>query len=304
MNKQELLSTSKNSLRLRGLSARTDEAYSHWIERFLSHIQFDDSDEISDEHVREFLFYLYDHDKVSAATRNLALSAIRYLFERILKRELTNVKRVNTERPAITVFTDEEIQRIFSTFNDVQKLIAEILLVTGIKLMECITLRVHDIDLQNRTLLVRNNRGFKIREAEITDDLAQRLEKHLKQVYQIYQQDLKDGFGRVYLPFAILMRNPKSEIMWDWQYVFPASRRIKDPKSNMERRHYLSETVIQRALKSAVKKFNIQKPLNCHSFRHTYAVNKLKSGLSIQDVRKLLGHKDIRNTMVYQNLIS
>lgn len=304
MNKSELLSTTKNSLRLRGLSARTEEAYAHWVERFISFLPVTESEDITDEHVREFLFYLYDHDHVSAATRNLALSAVRYLFERILKKDLTTVKRINTERPAITIFSDEDIQHIFDEFNDVQRLIGEILLTTGVKLMECITLRVHDIDIHNKKLIVRDNRGFKIRETELSDDLTTKLEKHLKHVYKIYQQDLKDGFGRVYLPFVILMRNPKAEIMWEWQYVFPASRRVKDSKSGLERRHFLSETVIQRALKTAVKKLNIEKPLNCHSFRHTYAVNKLRSGLPIQDVQKLLGHKDIRNTMVYADFKS
>lgn len=302
MNKSEIINISKNSLRLRGLSIRTYESYSHWIERFINYLTIEDSEDISENHVRDFLFYLYDHDKVSVATRNLALSAIRYLFERILKKDLTTVKPAQSKRPKITVFSDEEIQRIFSEFNDIQKLIAQILLETGIKLMECITLRVHDLELENKLLVVRDHRGFKIREVELSELLCEKIQQHLKTVYQTYQQDLKDGFGRVYLPFAILMRNPKAEILWEWQYVFPASRRIKDKQTGMERRNYLSETVIQRALKLAVKLLELNPALNCHSFRHTYAVNKLRSGLTIKDVQKLLGHKDIRNTMVYAEL--
>ena len=299
MQQNDIARSVKNSLRLRGKSDRTVEAYVNWIDRFQSFHYTKYPDMFKGEDIREFLFHLYSEEKASPATRNQALSAIKFLYTEILKKPFGKIEQAKTDRQKPITFSDEELQLVFEKFNQTQKLIAGLLLHTGTKLLECLTLRIRDIDFVEKKITVRDQKGFIVRTPILPDILVDELKSHLSKVRDLFDSDTKEGFGKVYLPFNILLKNPTAENEWSWQYVFPASRRVKDPKSGFERRHHLTETVIQRALKSALRESGIETPLNCHSFRHTYATNKLKEGFSIQEVQKFLGHKDIRNTMVY-----
>ncbi len=299
MQQNDIARSVKNSLRLRGKSDRTVEAYVNWIDRFQSFHYTKYPDMFKGEDIREFLFHLYSEEKASPATRNQALSAIKFLYTEILKKPFGKIELAKTDRQKPVTFSDGELQLVFEKFNPTQKLIAGLLLHTGTKLLECLTLRIRDIDFNEKKITVRDQKGFIVRTPVLPDILVDQLKSHLSKVRDLFDSDTKEGFGKVYLPFNILLKNPTAENEWNWQYVFPASRRVKDPKSGFERRHHLTETVIQRALKSALRESGIEKPLNCHSFRHTYATNKLKEGFSVQEVQKFLGHKDIRNTMVY-----
>jgi len=299
MQQNDIARSVKNSLRLRGKSDRTVEAYVNWIDRFQSFHYTKYPDMFKSEDIREFIFHLYSEEKSSPATRNQALSAIKFLYTEILKKPFGKIEQAKTDRQKPITFSDEELQLVFGKFNQTQKLIAGLLLHTGTKLLECLTLRIRDIDFIEKKITVRDQKGFIVRTPQLPEMLVDELKAHLSKVRELFDSDTKEGFGKVYLPFNILLKNPTAENEWNWQYVFPASRRVKDPKSGFERRHHLTETVIQRALKSALRESGIEKPLNCHSFRHTFATKKLNEGYSIQEVQKFLGHKDIRNTMVY-----
>ena len=304
---QKLLEQVRDRIQAKHFSIRTETAYVNWIKRF---ILFHDKRHPSDmgaSEMNEFLTHLAKKERVAASTQNQALSAILFLYRDVLGKRIDgkiSVIRAKTPQRLPTVFTKDEVKRVLSFLDGTPRLMASLLYGSGLRLMESIRLRVKDVDLEAGQLIVRDGKGAKDRATMLPLSLVQPLQQQLERAEVIHEKDLKDGFGRVYLPHALDRKYPNAAREWMWQYVFPAKKRSIDPRSGMERRHHVSEAVLQKAVKNAIREAGISKGGSCHTFRHSFATHLLENGYDIRTVQELLGHKDVRTTMVYTHVLN
>jgi len=307
MVKQKLLDQVRDAVRVRHLSYRTEQAYVDWIRRFILFHKKCHPNEMDETYVSEFLTYLAVKKKVAASTQNQALSAILFLYRDVLKKELgwlDDVERAKRPARLPVVFTKQEVDEILLHLEGTRWLMASLLYGSGLRLMECIRLRVKDIDFEYDQIVIRDGKGQKDRVTMLPASLKKPLQRHLAKVKAIHEADLKAGFGRVYLPFALQRKYPNAGRDWAWQYVFPSSKRSKDPRAGIIRRHHIAETVLQRAVKAAVRSAGITKHGSCHTFRHSFATHLLQDGYDIRTVQELLGHKDVSTTMIYTHVLN
>lgn len=307
MSKPKLLDQVRDAIRVKHYSMRTEEAYVHWIKRFIFFHEKRHPLHMGEPEVSKFLSYLAVEGKVSASTQNQALSALLFLYQEVLKQELgwiNNVKRAKKPSHVPVVFTKEEAKAVLLRLEGTKWLMASLLYGAGLRLMECLGLRVKDIDFSYNQIVVRDGKGGKDRLTMLPESLKAPLKKHLEKVRILHEQDLKEGFGKVYLPFALAKKYPNAEREFAWQYVFPSSNRSLDPRSGIERRHHIYETVLQKAIKAAVRAAGINKPASCHTFRHSFATHLLEDGYDIRTVQELLGHKDVSTTMIYTHVLN
>ncbi|MCC7210863.1 MAG: integron integrase [Candidatus Brocadia sp.] len=307
MSKLKLLDQVRDAIRVKHYSMRTEEAYVHWIKRFIFFHEKRHPLKMGESEVSKFLSHLAVEGKVSASTQNQALSALLFLYQEVLKQELgwiNNVKRAKKPSHLPVVFTKEEAKAVLLRLEGTKWLMASLLYGAGLRLMECLGLRVKDIDFSYNQITVRDGKGGKDRLTMLPGSLQEPLKKHLEKVRILHEQDLKEGFGKVYLPFALAKKYPNAEREFAWQYVFPASNRSIDPRSGIERRHHIYETVLQKAVKAAVRAAGINKPASCHTFRHSFATHLLEDGYDIRTVQELLGHKDVSTTMIYTHVLN
>jgi integron integrase len=257
--------------------------------------------------VRGFLSHLAVEQKVAASTQRQALSAIVFLYREILNREVGWLGEIapakHPERLPV-VFSRAEVRAVLAHVHGQHWLMASLLYGAGLRLMECVRLRVKDVDFDYRQILVRDGKGQKDRVTMLPQSLAESLKRQLEKVKILHQQDLAEGFGEVYLPFALERKYTSASHEWGWQYVFPARRRSIDPCSGKERRHHIDEKTLQDAVKRAVGAAKIAKPGSCHTFRHSFATHLLEAGYDIRTVQELLGHKDVRTTMIYTHVLN
>ncbi|BBO17267.1 integron integrase [Candidatus Brocadia pituitae] len=235
------------------------------------------------------------------------LPRIGFVQQEVLKQELgwiNNVKRAKKPSHVPVVFTKEEAKAVLIRLEGTKWLMASLLYGAGLRLMECLGLRVKDIDFSYNQIVVRDGKGGKDRLTMLPGSLKEPLKKHLEKVRILHEQDLKEGFGTVYLPFALAKKYPNAEREFAWQYLFPASHRSIDPRSGIERRHHIYETVLQKAIKAVVRAARINKPASCHTFRHSFATHLLEDGYDIRAVQELLGHKDVSTTMIYTHVLN
>jgi integron integrase len=262
---------------------------------------------MAETEVTQFLTHLAREAKVAASTQNQALSALLFLYKEVLKREigwLDQVERAKRPTRLPVVLTKDEVHKLFQHLHGTHRVMAGLLYGSGLRLMECIRLRVKDIDFGYANILVRDGKGAKDRITMLPLNLAQTLERHLQRVKVQHEEDLEAGFGRVYLPTALERKYPNADREWNWQYVFPSSRISLDPRSQRKRRHHVEEGALQTAMKNAARASGISKPATCHSLRHSFATHLLENGYDIRTVQELLGHKDVSTTMIYTHVLN
>jgi integron integrase len=269
--KPRLLDQVREKIRLKHYSIRTEQAYVDWIKRFILFHDKRHPENMGKEDVEKFLTHLAVERHVAASTQNQALSAILFLYQEVLGHELPWLDGVErAKRPARlpVVLTASEVRSVLARLDGIHGLMASLLYGTGLRLMECVRLRVKDIDFEYGQITVRDGKGEKDRITMVPGSLGERLKAHLEKTKTIHEQDLREGFGEVYLPYALARKYPNAGREWGWQYVFPASKRSIDPRSGKERRHHTDEQNLQRAMKRAVREAAIHKPASCHSLRH------------------------------------
>lgn len=296
-----------SALRARHYSLRTEEAYLEWVRRFIHFHRMRHPLEMGEPEINEFLTHLAVDGKVSASTQNQALSALLFLYRHILGREvgeLGEIIRARRPRRLPVVMTREEVKAVLSHLIGDRRLIAALLYGSGLRLMECLRLRVQDIDFDLSQLTVRDGKGAKDRVTMLPQSVKPMLADHLRRVKQIHDKDLLDGWGEVELPGALDRKFPGASRSWQWQWVFPQERRWRNAVTKHEGRHHVDESLIQRAVKDAVARAGITKRASCHTFRHSFATHLLESGYDIRTVQELLGHSDVKTTMVYTHVLN
>ncbi|MCB1767722.1 MAG: integron integrase [Candidatus Competibacteraceae bacterium] len=294
-------------MRLKHYSIRTEQAYVDWIRRYILYHNKRHPQDMGKLEVEQFLNHLAVERQVAASTQNQALSAILFLYKEILEKDigwLDDLERAKRPARLPVVLTVAEVRTVLAHLQGRHRLMADLLYGAGLRLMECVRLRVKDLDFEYRQLTVRDGKGQNDRLTMLPESLIEPLKTHLADVKIMHGQDLREGFGDVYLPFALARKYPNAGREWGWQYVFPASKRSIDPRSNVERRHHRDEQTLQRAVKEAVRRANIAKPASCHTFRHSFATHLLMAGYDIRTVQELLGHKDVSTTMIYTHVLN
>lgn len=307
MSKPKLLDQVREVIRLKHFSIRTEETYVHWIKRFIIFHKKRHPLEMGEQQIREFLSNLASQLNVARATQNLALQSILFLYREVLHKEIAhidNIERAKKEAKVPIVFTRDEVTQILSNMKSTPYLMASLLYGAGLRLMECVRLRVKDIDFNSNYILVREGKGEKDRVTILPEKLKEPLQKHLAKVKLLHEEDLREGYGEVYLPYALERKYPNANKEWCWQYVFPSVRLSIDPRSGKQRRHHICEKVLQKSVKEAIKKAGVTKNGSCHTFRHSFATHLLANGYDIRTIQHLLGHNDVSTTMIYTHVVN
>jgi integron integrase len=294
-------------LRVKHYSIRTEEAYVDWIRRYILFHRKRHPNEMGEKEITEFLTHLAVEKRVAASTQNQAFSALLFLYQQVLERKLDfidNVQRVTRPAKLPVVFTPGEARTVLAHLKGDYRLMAELLYGAGLRLMECVRLRVKDIDFGYGHITVRDGKGLRDRITVLPESLRRPLQLHLEHARELHQRDLANGRGRVYLPFALERKFPNAARSWAWQYVFPAAKVSTDPRSGQVQRHHVSEKNLQKAVKVAIQRAGVCKAASCHTFRHSFATHLLDNGQDIRTVQELLGHKDVSTTMIYTHVLN
>jgi integron integrase len=302
-----LLDLVRHAVRVRHYSYRTEKAYLHWIVRYIRFHKLRHPLELSEQAVGEFLTYLAVTRHVSASTQNQALNAIVFLYKHVLDRPLGvihNAARAKRPQRLPAVFSQEEVRRILERMQGRGRIIAHLLYGSGLRLMECLRLRIKDIDFDRSEILVRDGKGGKDRVTMLPACLRDDLLRCIERARRIHALDLREGFGEVSLPDALQRKYPAAARSLPWQYVFPSDVRSIDPQSKREKRHHLSPDVIQRAVRHAMQEAGVLKHGSCHTLRHSFATHLLENGYDIRTIQQLLGHADVKTTEVYTHVLN
>jgi integron integrase len=257
--------------------------------------------------ISRFLSYLAKERNISASTQNQALSALLFLYREVLDKPIDwidGVERAKKPRRLPVVFTKAEANAVLGHLKGEMWIMANLLYGAGMRLMEAVRLRVKDVEFAQKQIIVREGKGNKDRVTVLPKKIIVPLQQHLERVRAINETDIREGYGRVYLPFALARKYPNANREWCWQYVFPASKRSVDPRSGQIQRHHISETALQKAVKSAIKRAGINKPGSCHTLRHSFATRLLENGYDIRTIQELLGHVDLQTTMIYTHVLN
>jgi integron integrase len=256
--------------------------------------------------VQAFLVHLAVHAQVAASTQNVALNALLFLYRYVLHQpwpELGLIAHARRPHRLPTVFTQEEVTAVLAQLHGTSWLMASLLYGAGLCLMECLQLRVKDLDFASQQIVVRNGQGAQDRLTLLPQTLVAPLQRHLIKVQALHEEDVAEGYGDVELPYALARTYPNGGQAWVWQYVFPSAKRMRDPRSGVERRHHVSATVLQKVVKEAIQRAGIAKHGTCHTLRHSFATHLLEHGYDIRTVQELLGHKDVKTTMIYTHVL-
>lgn len=303
----KLLDQVRITLRTRHYSIHTEQVYVSWIRDFILFHEKRHPKELNASHISSWLSYLATHRHVAASTQNQALSAVLFLYRDVLDISLDRVEDVvRAKRPQRlpVVFTRQEAIDVLANLSGTHWLMANLLYGAGLRLMECVRLRVKDIEFTRNQLIVRDGKGAKDRVTMLPKKIYEPLLHHLERVKVIHEQDLRRGYGSVYLPFALARKYMSAATEWSWQYVFPALKLSRDPRSGEVRRHHWDEQALQRAVKRAVRAAGVSKPGSCHTFRHSFATHLIEAGYDIRTVLELLGHSNVQTTQIYTHVLN
>ena len=307
MSKSSILSRLREEIRLRHYSPETERAYVGWVVRYVKFHDLRHPLDLTRGDLLHFLAALAVEHGVSASTQNQALAAVNFLYREVLHRPLGELDGiVRAKRPARlpVVLTKAEVRVVLGLMQGTQRLVATLLYGSGLRILECLRLRIKDVDLESHQLLVRSGKGGKDRMTMLPTAADCAIEAHLARVKAVHDRDLKGGAGRVDLPYALSRKYPNAGREWSWQYVFPAARTYYHQPTGERRRHHLHVSSVQRAVHAAVRASGVVKPATCHTFRHSFATHLLEDGYDIRTVQELLGHSDVRTTMIYTHVLN
>ncbi len=305
--KPKLLEKMRTALRARHYSRKTEQSYCLWVRRFIHFHSLRHPAEMAEPEVNKFLTYLAIDRKVSASTQNQALCALLFLYRHVLGREigdLGDVIRARKPKRLPVVMSREEVKTVLDHLSGDKWLVASLLYGAGLRLMESLRLRIQDIDFDRNEILVRDGKGAKDRITMLPGSLNSPLRNHLRKVKEIHQQDLAEGWGRVQMPMALDRKYPNAPVGWRWQWVFPQEHRWKNAKTGKQGRHHMDKSLVQKAVSRAVTSTGLTKRATCHTFRHSFATHLLEGGYDIRTVQELLGHKDVKTTMIYTHVLN
>lgn len=294
-------------LRVRHYSRRTEEAYVHWVRRYIDFHDRLHPRELAEDEVNRFLTHLAVKEHVAASTQNQALSAILFLYEHVLQQPLNRIEgvvRARRSKRLPVVLTVDEVSRVMTQLAGDKWLIAMLLYGGGLRLLEALRLRVKDLDFERGEITVREGKGDKDRVTTLPRAVVKHLQEHLERVKTVHQQDVADSYGRVELPHALARKYPNANQEWCWQFVFPQERRWRNSTTGEQGRHHIDESLFSRSLKTAVRQAGLTKRVTSHTFRHSFATHLLADGYDIRTVQELLGHKDVRTTMIYTHVLN
>lgn len=296
----------RDVIRYKHYSRRTEQSYLHWIKRFILFHNKKHPKEMGKDEIVQYLTHLAVKRQVAPGTQNLALSAILFLYRDVLKLELPwigDFERAKRAQRIPVVLTRDEIKALLSQCEGTYWLIFSLMYGSGLRLMECIRLRVKDIDFHYKQIIVRDGKGFKDRVTVLPAPLIEPIRNHLTKVKFRHEQDLEAGYGKTNLPYALVRKYPNADRQWNWQFIFPSTSISKDPRSDHVGRHHIHESAVQKAIKEAIKRAHIYKPASSHTLRHSFATHLLEDGYDIRTVQELLGHSDVKTTQIYTHVL-
>jgi integron integrase len=306
-NPPRLLDRVREAIRLRHYSPRTEDAYVGWIRRFIFFHGVRHPAEMGAAEINQFLTDLAVNGHVSASTQNQAFSALLFLYQQVLQvplEQIQGVVRANRPRRLPVVLSREEVRLVLASLGGVPLLVCSLLYGAGLRLFEALSLRVKDVDFLRHEILVRDGKGQKDRVSMLPVVVHEPFRTHLDAVRRLHERDLSRGLGRAPLPDALARKYPAAGREWGWQWVFPASSHYVERGTGMRHRYPVQESVVQRAVKEAVRRAGLAKPASCHTFRHCFATHLLEDGYDIRTVQELLGHRDVSTTMIYTHVLN
>jgi len=304
--KPKLLDQVRITIRTKHYSKRTEESYVYWIKKFVLFHNKCHPKDMGEHEINEFISHLAVKEHVSASTQNQALCGIIFLYKHIIKKEIGDLKFTWAKKPkkVPVVLTKQEIGLLFDHLVGVSRLMAFLIYGAGLRLRECLQLRVQDIDFGYKQITIHDAKGAKDRVTILPENLIDPLRAHIKKVKRLHEKDTSQGYGSVALPYALEKKYPNAANTFDWQWIFPAPNISRDPRSGIKRRHHQGEWMIQRAIREAKLKAGIIKRVGCHSLRHSFATHLLEDGYDIRTIQELLGHKNLNTTMIYTHVLN
>lgn len=297
----------KTEIRLKRYSYRTEQAYLGWVKRYLLYLHKNKITGNYEDKIVAFLNYLTEQRNVAASTQNQALCSLIFFYEQILNinvGSLSNLSYASKKANLPVVLSEIEVQKVLGQLQGVKKLIVSLIYGSGLRISECLRLRILDLDFDYNQVEIRNSKGNKDRVSILPESITGELKNQINKVQILHQKDLSRGFGYVLLPNALAAKYPKAPGELKWQYLFPSRKIGKDPRSGFQHRYHQSAQAVNRAIKQAVKKSEIHKKVSAHTFRHSFATHLLKNGYDIRTVQELLGHKSVKTTMIYTHVLN
>ena len=307
MTKPRLIDQVRNVLRVHHYSVRTEDNYIQWIKRYIFFHNKRHPREMGEKEIRSFLTHLAVDKHVSASTQNQALSALLFLYKKVLQIELEwidDVVRAKRPKRLPVVLTKGEVDSLLNAMTGTSSIVVRLLYGTGMRLMEAVRLRIQDVDFEQNQIVVRSGKGDKDRITMLPSSMTDELLQHFQKVRDLHNTDLEEGYGRVYLPFALDRKYPNAGLEYGWQYCFPSMKRSVNPRTGQVGRHHINEKNIGRSIKTAARRVGIYKRVSSHTMRHSFATHLLENGYDIRTVQELLGHKDVSTTMIYTHVLN